>query len=192
MAWRASTVLAVLGIFLISPSAQAERPFIDSPEPITPKSVQSGRKWTEGDISLPAWPQERNLVEINTDDPDARFKHLLDVNSLVTGDDGVVRYTVVAESASGSRNVTFEGLRCTARGQYKVYAYGNDGRFLPTTVAEQWQPVDPRGIDAYRTELWRHYLCIPRLLKPRPKKDQVHMLRSGRVPAVENQGFLTN
>jgi hypothetical protein len=192
MAWRASSILVVLGIYLGCQSAQAERPFIDSPEPITPKSVQPGRQWTESEFRLPAWPQERNLVEIDTNAPDSRFTHFLDVNSLVTGNDGVVRYTVVAESASGSRNVTFEGLRCTPRGQYKVYAYGTDGRFLPTTVAEQWQPIDPRGIDAYRAELWRHYLCVPRLLKPRPKKDQVRMLRSGRVPAVENQGFLTN
>jgi hypothetical protein len=185
------SMLAV-GCLLVSGPLRADRTFIDEPEPFTPKSVKPGRKWTEGEVRLPSWPNERDLVEIKTDSADARFTYYLDVDSLSTGDDGVVRYTVVAESASGARNLTFEGIRCTPRGAYKIYAYGANGKFMPADVAGEWQRIDPRGIDVFRTELWQHYLCVPRLFKPRPERDQIRMLRSGRVPAIENRGFLTN
>lgn len=39
--------------------------------------------------------------------------------------DGIVRYVVVASSASGARNVMYEGIRC-ATGEFKSYA-----RYLP-------------------------------------------------------------
>ena len=180
------------GLILAAPPLFAARPFIDEPEPITPKSVEAGPKWGEEQFRLPAWPDDRNLVAIKTDTSDARFTHYVDINSLTTGKDEVVRYTVVAESTTGTRNVTFEGMRCTPHGAYKEYAYGVNGKFVPTAVADQWRTLDKGGIDAYRTELWRYYLCVPRLFKPRPKNEQVRMLRSGRVPGVENRGFITN
>lgn len=188
---RPSPLLLAATLLLAWGPLAAERPFIDTPEPITPKSVKPGRKWAEDEIRLPSWPQESDLVEIKTDAGGPRFTHYLDLNSLSTGEDGVVRYTIVTESASGARNLTFEGLRCTPRGAYKIYAYGAKGGFHDTSIAEQWQDIDERGDDQYRIELWRHYLCVPRLFKARPQREQVRLLRSGRVPEIENRGFLT-
>lgn len=187
----ALTTLVALWLLHTSTPMAEERPFIDNPEPIVPKSVKPGQKWSEGEVRLPAWPRDQDLVEIPLDRADPRFTYLLDLNSLSTGDDDVVRYTVIAESASGARNLTFEGLRCTPKGAYKLYAYGTDGRFRPTDIAGDWLPIDG-GDDVYRRELWRHYLCVPRLFKPRARRDQVRMLKSGRVPEVEHRGFLTN
>ena len=54
--------------------------------------------------------------------------------------DGVVRYVIVATSASGARNVMYEGLRC-ATGEFKTYArYSPDGQWKVVTGSE-WRSV---------------------------------------------------
>lgn len=173
-------------------TALAETPFVNDPEMDAPSSVQDGKQWQEQAIRLPAWPKEAGLVEIKVDGPDDDFRHFIDIRSLATGSDDVVRYTLVTESGSGARNVSYEGLRCTPKGEYKTYAYGDGSRFVPTRTGGQWQRIDERARDRFRYDLWRHYLCVPRLFEPRDRKDQVRMLKSGRVPQVENAGFLNN
>ncbi|MGB5736611.1 MAG: CNP1-like family protein, partial [Thiohalocapsa sp.] len=165
---------ALVALFALSgPQAYAETPFVNDPEMPAPSSVREGRKWQEQDVRLPAWPRDADLVEIKVDGPADEFRHAIDIRSLTTGSDGVVRYTLVTESTSGARNVSFEGLRCTPKGKYKTYAYGDGSRFSLTGNAEQWIEIDERARDYFRYELWRHYLCVPRLFKPRDQKDQV-------------------
>ena len=54
--------------------------------------------------------------------------------------DGVVRYVLVAYSASGSKNIMYEGLRCST-GEVKTYArYTPDGRLVPATEPK-WRSV---------------------------------------------------
>lgn len=165
-------------------------PFKPNPELDPPSSVKPGKQWTEGDYSLPAWPRDADLVEVKLDGPDQALTHAIDTRSLRTGSDGVVRYTLVTESASGARNVSFEGLRCTPQGQWTTYAYGADGRFTSRRGDTAWSRVSKTGADQLHYDLWRHYLCIPLAFEPRPKTDQVRVLESGRVPRVENAGFL--
>lgn len=168
----------------------SDTPFKPDPEAPTPSSVTPGQKWSEDDYSLPAWPRESDLVEVKLDGPDQPLTHAIDTRSLRTGSDGVVRYTVVTESAGGARNVSFEGLRCTPQGQWTTYAYGADGRFTPAGEQRAWVRVNKTGTDQLHYELWRHYLCTPLAFEPRPKRDQVRTLASGRVPRVENAGFM--
>jgi hypothetical protein len=184
--------MLALGLALGTAAVQADSPFVFDPPEITPKSVKPGAKWKEGSVRLPVWPSDKDLIKVHLDHPGSRFQYYIDRNSLSTGNDGVVRYTLIAESAGGARNLSYEGLRCTPRGTYRIYAYGENGRFLPTSAGDDWRDIDVSGVDPLHYELWRHYLCVPRLFAPRSKRDQVRMLRSGRVPAIENEGFLTN
>lgn len=189
-----SLAWSVLALALGVPVAMGqESPFVFGHEEIVPKSVKPGAKWKEGEVELPGWPKDGNLIEVALDQPDDRFTYLIDQASLNTGADGVVRYTLVAEAQSGARNISYEGIRCTARGAYRIYAFGHAGHFQLAQGGDDWQPVAatlaPGNV---RTELWRHYLCVPRLFKARPTRDQLRMLRSGRVPQIENSGFLTN
>jgi hypothetical protein len=187
-----SAALLCVLLNLAGANAQADTPFVNDAEMPAPSSVRDGKQWQEEAVSMPAWPRDADLVEIKIDGPTDDLRHAIDIRNLATGNDGVVRYTLVTESRSGARNVSFEGLRCTPKGRFKRYAYGSDSRFLPTRDTEQWQAIDERSRDRFRYELWRHYLCVPRLFKPRDRKDQVRMLKSGRVPHVENAGFLNN
>lgn len=184
----------LFGLLLLgmAASAIAESPFVFGPQEVAPKSVKPNAKWKEGNIGLPAWPNDNDLIKVSLDSPDTRFSYYIDKNSLSTGGDGVVRYTLVAETNNGTRNVSFEGIRCTPRGVYRVYAYGQARRFQLAVGGDDWRAIDVSGADPIRDELWRHYLCVPRLFEPRAKREQIRVLRSGRVPSVENSGFLTN
>ncbi|MEA3643386.1 MAG: CNP1-like family protein [Lamprobacter sp.] len=187
-----SNLILLLSLATIAATGSAESPFVFGPEEVIPKSIKPGEKWKEGEVSLPSWPQDADLIEIRLDRPDERFTYFLDRASLTTGRDGVVRYTIVAETLGGTQNITFEGIRCSANGAYRIYAFGQGGRFQRASGGDEWQPIGTSTADAARRELWRHYLCIPRLLKARPKRDQLRMLRSGRIPENDNSGFLTN
>lgn len=50
----------------------------------------------------------------------------VDPATLHVSDDGVVRYVMVATSASGARNVFYEGIRCTTA-EFKTYARYTEG-----------------------------------------------------------------
>ena len=58
----------------------------------------------------------------------------------ITHSDGVVRYVMVATSASGARNVMYEGLRCST-GEFKTYArYSADGHWSAVSLPE-WRSL---------------------------------------------------
>jgi hypothetical protein len=189
--------LIIAGLLaLASTHAAADRysdgPFVNDAEPDAPRSVKPGRKWQENAATLPAWPRDADLVEVPLDIPDGAMTHYIDKRSLSTGSDDVVRYTLVSESASGARNVSFEGLRCTARGRWKTYAYGVDGRLTRAGVNDDWIEIRGQETDPLHYDLWRHYLCIPRAFKPRPQRSQIRGLQSGRAPTANNLDFLTD
>jgi hypothetical protein len=173
-------------------NAKRDTSFVNDAEPDVPRSVKAGRKWQEGDYTLPPWPRDQDLVEVKLDGPEPPLTHYIDAQSLRTADDGVVRYTLVTDSASGARNVSFEGLRCTPRGRWKTYAFGIDGRFEPTAIADEWQEIRDQVSDPLHYDLWRHYLCVPRAFEARPRDDQLRMLKSGRVPRIDNASFITD
>lgn len=168
-----------------------ETVFVNDAEPAAPQSVTDPEHWREQALTLPAWPREADLLPVPLDTPNTAFAYLIDTRSLTTGADQVVRYTLVAESASGARNLSFEGLRCSPNGQYRVYAYGHNGRFEPLAAPETWRALARADSDPARLELWRHYLCVPRKFAPRPRRDQLRLLKQGRVEGYDQTGFMT-
>lgn len=189
---RMLPVLPLLALLIALPGLAAqERAFIDTPEPPTPSSVEAGKPWEEAGYSLPPWPREEDLIAFTLDRPSS-FRYFLDGRHLAVGSDGVVRYTLVAETASGARNLSVEGLRCTARGQYRIYAYGRGGRFHPVDEARsRWLGVHDHPGDALHRELHGHFLCGPRTFAPRPEGDIIRALR-GRIGERDNAGFLSD
>ncbi|WP_296808281.1 CNP1-like family protein [Thiocapsa sp.] len=173
--------------FAISASA-AENAFVNDAEPPVPSSVRPGTPWKEADTALPPWPKDADLVELVPDGPDAAMRYFIDTANLNVGTDDVVRYTLVAEGRTGARNLSFEGIRCTPRGAYKIYAYGAGERFVPIE-SEEWLPLPAHGGERWRHDLWRFHFCIPQAFAPRPKIDMVRSLK-GRISPRQNMGFL--
>jgi len=128
------------------------------------------RPVAEESVALPAYPAPANLVEFMIDDPGG-FRYFVDRATLSVGKDGVVRYVLVARSAS-AQNVSFEGFRC-ATGEHRVYALGRaDGSWAQSYGG--WHSVtvaQPRQIT-----LFREFLC--------PQKEPIASAQEG-VRALE-------
>jgi hypothetical protein len=158
------------------------------PDRVGTKGVVEGEAWKEGALSLPAWPRDSDLVEWVPEGTAADLRYFVDVANLRLDPSGeVVRYTLVVQSPTGTRNVSYEGIHCTLRGAYKVYAYGIDGHFERVPPAD-WAKIEEIGQESFRDDLHRHRFCVPRETQARPVKDMIRALR-GRVSATESTGF---
>jgi hypothetical protein len=181
---------ALITAGLITGPAFAERPFIDEPEPVRPSTIKEPEYWSEGVAELPPWPKDADLVELHLDGPRGLLRYYIDGRNLAVGSDQVVRYTLVAESASGARNVSFEGIRCTPKGEHRVYAYGIGGRFESAPLKD-WQALPQGDTSDYRRQLHGQVLCVPLKFEPRPKKDMIRAMK-GPIHPRENAGFMTD
>jgi hypothetical protein len=114
--------VAALALFCVavglSPVAHAQ-PAVDEPE------------WTETQVPPPSAFDVKKLVPVEV--PGSSLTYGVDPASIqISSKDGIVRYVMVATSASGALNVMYEGLRCST-GEFKTYS-----RFLPEG---EWRPV---------------------------------------------------
>lgn len=121
--------------------------------------IEQPHSWTELDAALPAYPQQRDLLDLGIGSDGMQYTVYLDKPSLVRGKDGVVRYTVVLMPPSGVWNVSNEGLRCGEK-QYRRYAYGIDGKWQVMNHSP-WQAVRGSGANRYRRILYEEYFCNP-------------------------------
>ena len=112
------SVLLLAGTFLVISELPAQAQWL-AVEP----------QWKESDVpSPPAFDMGKLLTfEVS---PGSSLIHGVDPATIsITQSDGVVRYVMVATSASGASNIMYEGLRC-ATGEFKTYArYSADGRW---------------------------------------------------------------
>lgn len=93
----------------------------------------------------------RKLVPLDMGSNQA-LKFGVDPATLSLSKDGVVRYVVVASSASGATNAMYEGIRC-ATGEFKTYARA--------TTAGTWNTVeDPQWLSLYANIPSRHALAL--------------------------------
>jgi hypothetical protein len=135
---------------------------------------------SENEVSLPAYPRERDLIEFFVA-ATSEFRFFVDSNSVSVGSDGVVRYTLVARSAAGVENVSYEGMRCAAS-ELRVYALGRERAWSVTRSA--WRPMEPRTMQAWHRALYREYFCPHR--EPIASRQQaVYSLRRGGHPLYE-------
>jgi len=132
--------------------------------------VEKPDSWQEMDAALPAYPEKKNLLDLGIGTDDMQFTVYLDKPSLVLGEDGVVRYTVVLVSNADVWNVSNEGLRCGEK-QFRRYAYGANGEWQPLNNSP-WSDVRGNGSNRYRQVLYADYFCNP----TRPYKSAREMI----------------
>ena len=118
--------------------------------------------WKEGSNNLPGYPQDKNLLEVAGPPMYQNYQYLIDEESLIVGQDGVVRYSIVIRSSGGSDNVLYDGLRCTTK-QIKNYAYGStdkdDKKKFSQKKNAQWRAFRTTGATAYGSILAANYFC---------------------------------
>jgi hypothetical protein len=144
---------------------------------------QERLNWKEGEIKLPAYPKTEDLIEFFVSSASS-FRFFIDPASLAPGRDGVVRYTLVARSASGVANVSYEGMRCSTN-SYKLYALGNEGRW--SVRESEWRAIEPRSVQRWHLELRTRYFC-PGNAQIYTAAEGLDLLRSGGKTVGEDYG----
>lgn len=86
-------------------------------------------EWKESDVPPPPAFDIGKLVGFEGS-PNSSLVYGVDPASIsLSKSDGLVRYVMVATSASGARNVMYEAIRCST-GEFKTYArYSPEGRW---------------------------------------------------------------
>ena len=77
--------------------------------------------WKEADVPPPPAFDVNKLVLFEVSSQAALVYGIDPATVQISKPDDIVRYVMVASSASGARNVLYQGLRC-ATGEYKTYA----------------------------------------------------------------------
>lgn len=145
------------------------------------EDANAGRLAREGDDALPPLPpvpRAENLVGFSSGHgPDFRF--YVDASSLNVGD-GLVRYVLVARSASGAENIAYEVLNCRSS-EYRLYASARrDGSW--ERLSAPWRALGP-GSPAQRA-LAREYFC-PRRVAVANVAEAAMALRRGGHPLAD-------
>lgn len=134
------------------------------------------KKWTEAESKLPEFPSEQNLIEFDAGAA-SRNRYYVDGSSLNAGEDGVVRYVLVAKASGGARNLSFEGIRCSTR-ERKLYAFGRQDSTWSKARNPEWQSIRH---GSYQAVLSKEYFCPggAAILKA---EEGIAALRSGGHP----------
>lgn len=104
------------------------------------QSYQDAADWKEIDVPPPPAFDLAKLITFDVTLNSALTYGVDPATVVISNTDSVVRYVMVAYSASGSKNIMYEGLRCST-GEVKVYArYTPDDRWVSLTEPK-WRSV---------------------------------------------------
>jgi hypothetical protein len=96
--------------------------------------------WKEAEVPPPPAFSVSRLLPFDVS-PNSSLTFAVDQDSVVVSrDDGVTRYVMVASSKTGARNVLYEGIRCETA-EVKTYArYTAEGQWVPVRQPE-WKSL---------------------------------------------------
>ena len=136
------------------------------------------KPWAEQQAQLPAFPIPQNLIRVNMETM-RNFEVAIDGSSIDIGQDGVVRYILVARSSGGAENITFEGIRCDSR-ERKLYAIGRSDKTWGEVRNPAWTSyaINPRS---YHAELAREFFCPELAIVLNAAEAARNLRRGGRL-----------
>lgn len=165
-------VALLTGTVAASAQSQFEEDFDDKEKP-----------WQEIAVQLPPAPKPENLVQFYVS-PTATQTFAVDTQSLSVGSDGVVRYTLVAVSESGARNVSYEGIRCESY-ERKLYAFGQPDGTWSRSRRDQWERITGYTSNRQQAALAKDYFCMEKTVAGKAE-NMVERLRHSKTLAPQN------
>lgn len=113
--------------------------------------------WKESEVPPPPAYDLKKLLTFEVS-PNSSLVYGVDPAALRITGDGVVRYVMVASSASGARNVFYEGLRC-ATGEFKTYARQSPEGVWRQVENAEWRSVFDNMPSKYALQFARAGAC---------------------------------
>ena len=141
-------------------------------------SYQEEKAWVEAAAAPPASFSTTSLLPFEVMKNSA-LTYGIDPKSLTVGEDGVVRYVMVARSDSGALNAMYQGIRC-ATAETKTYARWSGNNSWNTSPDAAWQTLDFRGPTRPAMMLARQGVCEGRTVTGNVQKI-LATLKSDRV-----------
>lgn len=141
------------------------------------------KPWSEVEVQLPPFPEAGDLISFKVGAL-ADTKYAIDSKSISFGEDGVIRYSLEVVSASGARNVSFEGMRCET-GERRFYAFGRSDKTWSKARGNQWVKISGTS-NNHHVELYSNYFCPLGSLSVRSAEDARRSLLSGGQRAERN------
>lgn len=132
------------------------------------------KPWQEIAIQLPTAPKPENLVRFYVS-PTATQSFAIDTNSLTVGQDGVIRYTLVATSEAGAKSVSYEGIRC-ATYERKLYAFGQPDGSWSRSRRDHWERIQTHATNRQHAALTKDYFCQEKTIAGKAE-DMIERLR---------------
>jgi hypothetical protein len=143
-----------------------------------PCTAADDDNFIEAGWQTPAAPQDANLLPFYTNLTGLKFA--VDAKSLSVDKDGVARYTMIATSRSGAKNISYEGIRCATM-EHKLYAVGGlDGNWTKARDP-QWLPIAMQGATVPHGTLAREFICKDSRVPGKPEAI-INDLRYHRTP----------
>lgn len=141
---------------------------VSAPAVHSQASFQEEPVWTESSVAPPPTFNVDSLHPFDVMQGSA-LTYGIDPGSLTVGEDGVVRYVLVARSSSGALNVLFQGIRCTTA-ETKTYARLSDKGSWNISQDAAWQELSFRGPTRPAMMLARQGVCDGKAVTGNPRK----------------------
>jgi len=106
-------------------------------------------------LQLPGAPKAENLLTFYTSGTQT---FAIDKQSVSVEKDGSVRYTLVATSSSGAKNVSYEAIRCESY-ERKLYAFGRSDGSWSASRRKEWDRISNAGANKQHHVLYTEYFC---------------------------------
>lgn len=115
------------------------------------------KTWQETAMVLPAAPQATGLLPFEVATTATQI-FAIDAKSISISADGVIHYTLVAQSRSGAENISYEGIRCQTF-EKKLYAFGHKDGSWSLSRRDQWEPIMGSAVNRAHMALAQDYFC---------------------------------
>lgn len=141
------------------------------------------KPWQEIAVQLPPAPLPENLAPFYVS-ATATQSFSIDTKSLTIGEDGVIRYTLVAISDSGAKNISYEGIRC-ATYERKLYAFGRSDGGWSRSRRDQWERILSNAGNRQHAALAKDFFCTEKTIAG-TANEMIKRIRGNQTLAPQN------
>jgi CNP1-like family len=113
--------------------------------------------WKESEVPAPPAFDLKRLVAVDISVA-SQLKWGIDPATISITPEGITRYVVVAQSASGVVNAMYEGIRCN-KAEFRRYARHNADSGWAKTSSSDWTPMRRSGVSRHPETLAKQGLC---------------------------------